>query len=329
MESKIKFSAGLGTFGEQSDRFCTSGYKGIKKTLEQLFSDASKVEDLSGIEILGGSDFSKNYLSELERLKEEYNIKISCLIVDIFTNSMWQKGSFTSIDKNIREKSIKEVKKFIDIAKGLDCNLINIWPGQDGYDYYFQSDYYKAWNYLIEGIHECAEYRKDIKIGLEFKLKEPRTHCYLSSIGKTLFLIDKINLDNVGIVLDVGHSIFAYENMAESVALCKLAKDKLFHLHLNDNYGYWDDDMMVGCIHIPEYLELLYWLQKTNYQGWYSLDIFPYRENGVNAANESIKMLKAMIAAVDSMNEADIEMIINEGDSTKSLSLIRKMIFNR
>ncbi len=215
----------------------------------------------------------------------------------------------------------------MDIAKDLDCDLIDIWPGQDGYDYYFQSDYLKSWSYLIEGIGECSSYRKDIKIGLEFKLKEPRTHCYLSSLGKTLFLINKINQDNVGIIVDVGHSLNAYENMAESVAICKLAGDKLFHLHLNDNYGYWDDDMMVGCVHIPEYLELLYWLKKIKYEGWYSLDIFPYRENGIKAAEESIKMLKAMITAINNVEDNDIEMIVNRGDATQALSLIRKITF--
>ncbi len=72
MEQIIRFSAGLGTFGEQADRFCISGYKGIKKTLDQLFSDASKLQDLSGVEILAGSRiFTESYLTELKRVKSK------------------------------------------------------------------------------------------------------------------------------------------------------------------------------------------------------------------------------------------------------------------
>ena len=145
--------------------------------------------------------------------------------------------------------------------------MIDIWPGQDGYDYSLQSDYIRDWEYMIEGISECVDYRKDIKIGIEYKPKEPRTHCYVSTIGKTLSLINRIGKDNIGVVLDVGHALCAYENVAESVALCSLFGNKLFHLHLNDNYRYWDDDMMVGSVHIIEYLELIYWLKKTEYRG--------------------------------------------------------------
>lgn len=114
------------------------------------------------------------------------------------------------------------------------------------------------------------------KLGIEYKIKEPRTHLYIGTIGKTLLLLEKVNRNNVGVILDVGHSLYGYENMAESSALCKFFGDKLFHLHLNDNYRYWDDDMMVASVHIPEYLELIYWLKKVHYKGWYSLDIFPF-----------------------------------------------------
>ena len=39
--------------------------------------------------------------------------------------------------------------------------------------------------------------------------------------------------------------------------------------------------MMVGTVNLVEYLELAYWLKRVNYKGWLTLDIFPYREDGV------------------------------------------------
>jgi len=85
--------------------------------------------------------------------------------------------------------------------------------------------------------------------------------------------------------------------------------------------------MMVGSVHLQKYLELIYWLKKTNYKGWYSLDIFPYREDEVEAASESIKWLKSIIEEVNSVDDSEIEKIISESDAVKSLSLIRKMLF--
>jgi len=166
-----------------------------------------------------------------------------------------------------------------------------------------------------------------LKLGIEYKIKEPRTHLYIGTIGKTLLLLEKVNRNNVGVILDVGHSLYGYENMAESSALCKFFGDKLFHLHLNDNYRYWDDDMMVASVHIPEYLELIYWLKKVHYKGWYSLDIFPYREDGIGAAKECIAWLKSLINAVNNVDDREIDEIINESDAVKSSALLRKILF--
>ena len=55
-------------------------------------------------------------------------------------------------------------------------------------------------------------------------------------------------LPNVGVTIDVGHSLEAYENVAE--AICAAAsRGLLFHMHINDNYRLWDDDMITGSIH--------------------------------------------------------------------------------
>jgi len=326
MSKEIKFSTVIGNFGNQPDRFVTSGYKD-NKSLEEMFADASKISELSGLELVGTWNLNEGNVDLVKNLKNKYNFEIPIVVVDTFSQKRWGKGSFTSIDSKIRKLAISEVKKYMDISVELDCHMIDIWPGQDGYDYSFQVDFIKDLNYLIDGIAECSDYRNDVKIGIEYKPKEPRTHCYLSSIAKTLYMIDKMGKDNIGVVLDVGHALYAYENMAESVALCNLFGSKLFHLHLNDNYRLWDDDMMVGSVHLQEYLELIYWLKRTDYSGWYSLDIFPYREDGIGSAQESINWVKEMIKAVDSVDNKEIEKIINEGDAVKSLALLRKMIF--
>lgn len=322
---KIRFSTILSTFGNRYDRYCAVGYK--KNTvLEEMFEDAKKVKDLEGLELVGGRQLNEENIDTILELKKQYGFDISCIIIDIFAQPKWSKGSLTSNDKEIRKTTINEVKKYMDIAPKIGCNLINLWFAQDGYDYIFQADYINAWNLMIDGIRECAEYRNDIKIGIEYKIKEPRTHCYIGTIGKTLSLLNKINKENTGVILDVGHSLYAYENMAESVALCKVFGDKLFHLHFNDNYRLWDDDMMVGSVHIPEYLELLYWLNKVSYKGWYSIDIYPYREPGIGALSESIKWLKALINIVENTDASEIESVLNSSDSIKSSALVRKML---
>ena len=91
----------------------------------------------------------------------------------------------------------------------------------------------------------------------------------------------------------------AYENVAESAALLHYFGNKLMYMHFNDNWRLWDDDMTVGSVHTIEMLELLYWLDRLNYTGWYALDIFPYRENGIRAATESIQWIQGLHGLLD------------------------------
>jgi len=328
MTADVKFSTGLITFGNQTDRFCGSGYKEDRE-IKEMFKAASKVKELSGLELVGAQVKKSDDVKLIKKLKDDYGFEIVGITAELFSDPAWGRGSFSSGDPAIRKKAVDEVKKCMDIVKELNGDIVNIWPGQDGYDYIFQSDYIRSWEYIIEGIRECAKYRQDVKLSIEYKPKEPRTHSFIGTIGKTISLLDRINKKNTGVTIDVGHALYAYENIAESVSLCKLHGKELFLLHLNDNYRYWDDDMMVGSVHILEYIELIYWLMKTEYNGWYSLDIFPYRENGIRSAEESIEWLKSMIDAVEKMDKSEVEEIIDNGDATMSTRMLRKIFFKK
>jgi len=145
-------------------------------------------------------------------------------------------------------------------------------------------------------------------------------------VGKTLLLIEKVNKPNVGAMIDVGHAIMAYEDAAESAALLQYFRNKLFYMHFNDNWRLWDDDMTVGSVHTIETLELLYWLDRMNYTGWYALDIFPYRENGIRAATESIKWIEGLHGLLDKIGRDRIAQAIAASDAMETQALVRQAL---
>ena len=117
----------------------------------------------------------------------------------------------------------------------------------------------------------------------------------------------------------------AGENVSETVF--KLVKaNKLFHMHFNDNYQSWDDDMIVGSVHTILYIELLFWLKKMKYQGWYSMDQYPYREDGREALNQSIQWLAALNKRIDDYGMEKIEAIIRRGEATEISKEVRKLL---
>jgi len=80
-------------------------------------------------------------------------------------------------------------------------------------------------------------------------------------------------------------------------------------------------------VHFVEYLELLFWLKEIGYSGWYSMDLYPYREDAKEALRESIEFVKGVdrILTPDVMNE--LREIIKEGDATESTAWVRELIF--
>lgn len=321
----FNYSVILTNVGSCCDRFLPAGY-GKHYNNAELFERVNQIKAIKGVELIGGTNITKSNVSEIKDYLHKYGLEVTSIIPDHFGESKWGKGAFLSPDKGIREAAVQETCDMMDIAAEIGCKIINIWNGQDGHDYPFQINYSQAYDWLVEGITKCADYRKDIKISLEYKPKEPRTHSAISNIFSALSYINDIDRENVGLTIDTGHSLEAYENMAEAASIA-IKKNKLFHMHFNDNYRLWDDDMIVGSIHTIEYIELLYWLKKGDYTGWLSIDQYPYREDSVQAVNQSIKLLMAFEKALKRIDEKDLSDAFNRHDAVASSEIMRKLLF--
>lgn len=327
MKGKIKFASGLHVFGSTADRYVPSGYK-PKVSVSEMIKSASKVPNLEGIELVETWHITKENADNILQELKSAGLKLALILPDLWASGKWGMGTFTSKDEKIRQEAVDSTKRVMDLAALSGCNLIDVWLGQDGYDYPFQADYIEAWDWMVEILRECADHNKNVTIGIEYKIKEPRTHIFIGTIGKLLLLIEKVKRDNLGVILDTGHALEGYENMAESAALSKYFGDRLVHLHLNDNWRYWDDDMMVGSIHTIELLELLYWLERIEYNGWYSLDIFPYREDSLGVASESILWIENLRKVMFNIGLDKIGEIVAGRDVTKISKVIREGIFS-
>ena len=321
MIANHKFGACLPTFGSCADRFCLSGYGGGGTTMAEMLDLATQVDGLDGLELVGNWHVNDENIRDVARMFRQRDLEISMLVPDLWTQAKWGRGGLAAPDAATRQAAVDEVKKVLDWAAQLDCPYIDVWPGQDGYDYAFQADYLEAWKWMRDGLIECAEHTDKVRILVEYKLKEPRTHCFVNSAAKVLLLLE--GLDKIGVLIDVGHAMAAGEHSPEAVAL--LAQfGKLDYIHLNDNYRCWDDDMMVGSVHLVEYLELAYWLKRVDYQGWLTLDIFPYREDGVRAATECKRWMEGFFAAIERVGMDAVGEVIREADACRSSALIRQ-----
>jgi sugar phosphate isomerase/epimerase len=323
MYEGFKLGACLPTFASCADRYCLSGYGRGGTTMEEMLSMAKKVEGLDGLELVGNWHINDTNIAAVMKLFRDYGFSIPMIVPDLWTQAKWGRGSLAAADPKTRREAVAEVTKCMDWAAEAGCPFVDVWPGQDGCDYAFQADFSDAWKWLREGVAECAAYSKKVKVLLEYKLREPRNHCFLNSAAKTILLIQGI--PNTGCLLDVGHSLAAGENMAEAAALLA-DHGVLDYIHLNDNYRSWDDDMIPASVHIPETLELVYWLLRTGYKGWLTLDIFPYREEKIPAAEESFAWVRMLIESIKRRGLDSITEIVRRGEGTDSVRLVRELL---
>ena len=284
MKTKYRIASGFAPFSPCVDRFNVAGYRD-RMSLEQQFEAAARIEGFGGV----GLDYPYQFTDpkEVTPLLARTGLTFVTLEIGLYPDRKWKNGTYTAPDPGIRREAIEMSKKALDVAAELGAVDVLMWPGQDGFDYPFQSDYAKYWTLLVEAIGEVAAHRPDVKIAIEYKKQEPRANCYIRNAGVLLSLLHEVGLKNVGGCIDLGHSLAAGENPAEAAVLLHRA-GKLFQVHLNDNYRDWDHDLIIGSVTFWETLEFFYWLARCGWDGWHILDIFPYRIDGSGSLQEGV-----------------------------------------
>lgn len=283
-----------------------------------------KIPFIEGIELVGTWDIRPDNVKDMKKRLADYGVACSSIIPDTFTDKDFAQGSITSIMPSIRLKATDYLSRMCEIALEIDCKIMNLWLGQDGYDYLLTADYDREREWLREATVKLAQTFPELRFALEYKPKEPRNFSYHARMADTILAAMETGCPNVGVTMDTGHGFVAGENIADAVVMAKRAGNKLFHMHFNDNHGSWDDDMIVGSVHSVVYVELLFWLKKTGYQGWLSMDQYPYRENAVDAISESILWVKKFEAIVDKYY-IEIEKLIALNDAVETSRFIRKL----
>ena len=322
MDNELKLASNLAPFSRLSDRFVTSGYCGgydFNKQLEML----AAIEGISGVG-LGWPSQCRNGAT-LKKILENHGLKLATLDADIYTEARFKNGSFSNRNPKIRCAALERAKETIDVAIEAGSSDINLWLGHDGFDYLFQGHYVDAWNWILEGLQELAEYNPNMPISIEPKCREPRANEYVANTGKLLMLVNRINKPHVGITLDFGHSLAALENPAEC-AVFAMREGRLQQVHLNDNYRDWDHDLIPGSVSVWEQVEFFYWLHRLGYDGWFCIDIYPYRDDGAEVLERAVQACHKSWQVANRLIEMNIEQLLRDGQHLEIKRILWDMV---
>ena len=317
-----KFSAGIWAFTSCIDRFATMGYRD-ELSLEQKIEMAGRTEGLDGLILQYPAVVTDDNAGLVERLIKDEGLEVAAVDASLF-NRKFAGGAFTNPDQSLRREAIEVAKRTMDMAERMGTPNAGIWLGQDGYDYVFQRNYNEMWKQELDAFAEIAAYNPNIRICVEYKIREPRMFITIATVGKSLHMCHVVGADNLGVTLDIGHCFMARENPAESAALLMQA-GKLFSAHFNDTFGVDDDDMIAGSVHLWHTLELILTLEDGGYDGWWGLDYFPYREDIARAAEISIANVKGLRRWAKQIDRETLRQMQEAGDAVASQQYLHEL----
>jgi xylose isomerase len=300
----MRFGAGIWLFGQFVDRYATDAYGPPVSTLEAI-ERAGAVGDLEVLDVNFPFSDPDITVEEVARALDDAGLKADTITPHIYTRE-FVSGAFTNPDPGVRQRALELCEEAMDVARRLGAPKVKLWPGQDGFDFPFQADYRQLWRLALDGVRTVAEMDDDIRISIEYKAKEPRTHLSWSTAARTLVGIQQIGRDDIGIVVDLGHSLFAKEAPADALSLVH-ELGRLYTIEVNDNWREWDDDLTVGSIHLIETLEFFLAVRRIGWDEPILLDQFPFREDPVEAARTSIRTIRAIEAALDRLDHSALE----------------------
>ena len=319
-----RFGAGIWHFASYLDRYATEGYRDPVTTLECI-EMAGQVGSLSVVDLNWPFAPKDVAIGDIKAALEKQDLRAIAITPEIY-NKDFVKGGFTNPDPKVRAQAIDLVSRAAELGRDLGVDYIKLWPGQDGVDYPFQADHQLLWKYSVEGVRELARNFPDLKFAIEYKPREPRNRMFFSSAAVTLLAIEDMACDNVGILLDFGHSMYGGENPAEAARMI-MARDRLFAIDVNDNYRGWDDDMVVGSVHLLETFEFFHALHDGGFAGVWQLDQFPFREDPVQAARDGVATMRAFHRALSLLDHEALRAAQEAQDALLAQRIAKKALY--
>lgn len=234
-------------------------------------------------------------------------------------------GSFTHPLAQVRQAAIDLACQAVDIATECEIDHVILWLGPDGFDYPFQADYGRLWQWALEGISATAARDPRVRISIESKPSDPRRYSLVRGMSDALLLARDSGSTQVGVTLDFCHVLMAGESPALAANIA-LRDHRLFGIHLNDGYGSADDGLMAGAVHPTQTLELLWVLRHAGWNGTIYFDTFPEHVDPVAECAANIATVKRMVASLGTMDVSVLARVQAEQDAVGAMQIGRDLL---
>ncbi|MFC1558006.1 sugar phosphate isomerase/epimerase family protein [candidate division KSB1 bacterium] len=321
----------MGIWGNTNlrDRFNINGFGEDVPVLDRI-KQIGEIDDVDGIELHLPTELNDDNADEIEKILNDYNLQIVQLCGHTWIEKQYKFGALANVDNKIRTNAIDRVKAALDMGARFNVPISVLWPATDGNDFPLQTDYFGLYDRYVDSVKQIMEYihqnNYTTKVCIEPKPFEPRSYIMMGTTAQALTVVNEVNDPNFGVNIDIGHSLIAKENIEDQITLiCRY--NKLYHTHFDDNDQQCDADVPPGTVNFIRLVSIIYVLEQHNYDGWYGLDLFPYRDDPRKFIEVSRDNLRLAERTVKLMREKGADKMRKDGTKGPEMAeLIRECI---
>jgi protein FrlC len=257
-------------FTEAIKRVAAAGYDGI--------------DAWSGRPHIYRNDLTIQELRQLRQLVEDNGMVVSSFLPAFYRYPY----SLSSPNDIARQDSIQYMKECLDNAVELGAPVLLIVPEKTIFGQSIQD----AWKRLADSIDVVCQYGRQFDIMLGLEAVNHFVSDMVNTAADALRMVEQLNYDNLGVVIDTGHMNLASETTQEAV---DQLGEKLLQVHVNDNDGQHQQN------HIPgdgtfDFDQLIDVLNQSGFTGFLTAELgYHYTFDPDPAVQSTAKRMRKML----------------------------------
>lgn len=197
--------------------------------------------------------------------------------------------SWIEPDPHYRRIRIDHTKRCLTLARELGAACITTEPGgpvEPG------ASWSKALALFVEEIKPVAEHAEKEGVLL---LVEPEPGLLIETMDQFLEFMQHIDSPAIGLNFDIGHAYCVQDDPATNIAL--MAKH-IRHIHLEDIADTRIHQHLVPGEGAIDFKATLRAIKAISYQGWVTIELYPYVENPDDAARRARQHIRSILATI-------------------------------
>ena len=199
----------------------------------------------------------------------------------------------------IRKQGLDYLKTCIDIARQVGSKLVSgpMYSAVGKTNLLSVDEREQQWHLAAHNMKLAAVYAKEANVKLAFEPLNRFETDFINTVDQGLAFIDRIGMDNVGMLLDTFHMNIEEKNIGDAI---RLAGNKVFNFHACAS-----DRGTPGEDHI-NWMEVKKALQDINYQEYLVIEAF---NPGITEIAKAVALWRPLAASPDALAATGIKFL--------------------